>query len=200
MKIIQTALLLFAFSLNATASDITANSHPAERVVQETTDKVLSVLDNQQDVNQVNQLINDIILPHFNFEQMSKWALGKHWDRLDKNKQMLFVSNFRQLLVNTYATALSAFDNQSVDVLPAKTGKNKKVAMVPTLISLSNAEPLKISYMMMESGTDWKVVDMSIGGVSLIRNYRATYASEIRNAGFDTLMEKIIKKNEFAGL
>jgi len=200
MKILQTALLLFVFSLNAAASGLAASSHPAERVVQETTDKVLSVLENQQDVNQVNQLINDIVLPHFNFEQMSKWALGKHWDRLDENKQALFISNFRQLLVNTYATALSEFDNQSVDVLQAKTGKNKKVVMVPTIISLSNAKPLKISYMMMESGAGWKVVDMSISGVSLIRNYRATYASEIRNAGFDTLMEKIIKKNELAGL
>jgi len=85
-------------------------------------------------------------------------------------------------------------------VLQAKTGKNKKIVMVPTIISLSNAKPLKISYMMMESGAGWKVVDMSISGVSLIRNYRATYASEIRNAGFDTLMEKIIKKNELAGL
>jgi phospholipid transport system substrate-binding protein len=196
MKIINTAILLLLFSINAMAVD----SHPAEKVVQATTEQVLAVLKQQNDSGQVNQMINDIILPNFNFQQMSKWALGKQGSKLDEMKQTLFVSHFQQLLVNTYTTALTKFDNQSIDVLKAKSGKNKKVVMVPTQITLANAKPMKISYMMMDSEDGWKVVDMSISGVSLIRNYRSTYANEIRSAGFDALMDKIIKKNELAGL
>ena len=131
---------------------------------------------------------------------MSKWSLGKQWNKLEEDKQALFVSHFQQLLVNTYATALASFDNQSIDLWQAKFGKNKRVAIVPTVITLANAKPLYINYMMMEGENGWKVVDMSISGVSLIKNYRATYASAIRKEGFDVLMQNIIKKNELAGL
>jgi len=197
---IKTAVLLLVFSMNVMAADDTVTMHPAQIIVQDTTDKVVSILEKEQDSKGIAQLINDIILPHFNFQQMSKWALGKQWNKLDANKQALFVEHFQQLLVNTYATALTEFDNQSIEIQTAKAGKNKNVAMVPTIISLPNAKPIQISYMMMNGDSGWKVVDMSISGVSLIRNYRATYASEIRKVGFDALMEKLIKKNELAGL
>jgi len=200
MKIIQTAVLLLIFSVNAVAGNDNTNTHPASLIVQDTTDKVLILLNKNKNPQEISHLIHNIILPHFNFQQMSKWALGKEWAKLDESKQALFTENFQQLLINTYATALTEFDNQSIDILQAKAGKNKNVAMVPTIIKLSNAKPMQISYMMMNGNDGWKVVDMSISGVSLIRNYRATYASEIRKDGFDALMEKLIKKNELAGL
>jgi phospholipid transport system substrate-binding protein len=199
LRLLQATFLIFTLSFNVSANDAT-ESHPAHIVVQQTTDKVLSVLKKQQDPQQVNQLISAIVLPQFNFEQMAKWTLGKQWDKLDDNKQAVFVANFRQLLVNTYATALTQFDNQSVTVHKAKSAKNRAIAIVPTTISLTNAKPLQIKYMMMRQDDTWQVVDVSISGVSLIKNYRATYASEIRKGGFDALMEKIIKKNEVAGL
>ena len=200
MKIFKTAVLLLIFSMNAMAGNDNIITHPASLVVQDTTDKVLIILEKNKSPKEISNLINDIILPHFNFQQMSKWALGKEWSKLDEGRQALFVEQFQQLLVNTYATALTEFDNQSIDILQAKSGKNKNVAMVPTIISLSNAKPMQISYMMMNGDEGWKVIDMSISGVSLIRNYRATYASQIRKDGFDALMEKLIKKNELAGL
>jgi phospholipid transport system substrate-binding protein len=200
MKIFNTAILLLIFSMNAMAGNDNVVTHPASLIVKDTTDKVLVLLEEKKSPKEVNNLINDIILPHFNFQQMSKWTLGKEWGRLDEGKQTLFVENFQQLLVNTYATALTEFDNQSIDILPAKSGKNKSIAVVPTVISLPNAKPMQISYMMMNGDEGWKVIDMSISGVSLIKNYRATYASQIRKDGFDALMEKLIKKNELAGL
>ena len=200
MKLINTAILLLIFSLNTIASDTIINTHPAERVVQQTTTDVLSILKNKQDPQQIKQLINKIILPNFNIQQMSQWALGKEWSNISKQKQTLFALHFQQLLVNTYSTALSEFGNQSISVLKAKFGKKKNIAMVPTLIEQKNATPMQIVYMMMADSDGWKVVDMSISGVSLIRNYRATYASQIRNVGFDALMAKIIQKNELARL
>ena len=101
-------------------------------------------------------------------------------------------------MINTYATALTEFDNQSIDVLTARTGKKANVAAVPTRVNLTNDNPMLISYMMFNGENGWKVVDVSISGVSLIKNYRATYASEIRKGGFDALMHKIIEKNKLA--
>ena len=198
MKLFRTAIVLLLFSVNAVASD--TDIHPARTIVQETTDKVLTMLKQTEDETQLTALINEIILPHFDFTTMSKWALGGQWNKLDEARQTQFVSNFQQLLTNTYATALTKFDNESIDILPAKVGKKPTVAIVPTQINLTNDKPMTVSYMMLNGKHGWKVVDMSISGISIIKNYRATYASEIRKNGFDALMQKMIEKNELAGL
>ena len=198
MRLLTTTVILLLFSFNALASDNAA--HPAQAIVKDTTDKVLSTLRQNQDEAQVKALIDEIILPRFDFTTMSKWVLGKQWNKLDAGKQALFVDNFQQLLTNTYATALTKFENESIDVMPARVGKKPTVALVPTQVNLTNDKPMVISYMMLKTEQDWKVVDVSISGISIIKNYRATYASEIRKGGFDTLMQKIIQKNELAGL
>ena len=196
MKLIKTAILLFIFSVNSNADGI----HPAQAIVKNTTDEVLATLQQQNSSQQINSLINDIIVPHFDFIKMSQLILGSEWKKLDDSKRELFVTNFQQLLINTYSTALTEFENESIDILDAKTGKNPNIAAVPTRINLVNDKPMIISYMMMKGDESWKVVDMSISGISIIKNYRATYASEIRNGGFDALMQKLIKKNELAHL
>lgn len=196
MKLIKTAILLFIFSVNANADGI----HPAQAIVKNTTDKVVAALNQQSESEQINALIKDIIVPHFDFTKMSQLTLGSEWKKLDDSKRELFVTNFKQLLINTYSTALTKFENESIDILKAKTGKNPNIAAVPTRINLINDKPMIISYMMMKTDKGWKVVDMSISGISLVKNYRATYASEIRNGGFDALMQKLIKKNELAHL
>ena len=194
MKTKVAALVLLLLNFSAFAD----TTHPAEAVVKETTDKVVTALKQQQDDRQVTTLINEIIIPHFDFTKMAQWTLGNEWKKLDVQKRELFVSNFQQLLINTYATALIKFENQSIDILEVKTGKNPNIVAVPTRINLANDNPVMISYMMMNGDNGWKVIDMSISGISIVKNYRATYASEIRSNGFDELMRKLIEKNDLA--
>ena len=194
MKTKVSALVLLLLNFSAFAD----TTHPAEAVVKETTDKVVTALKQQQDDRQVTTLINEIIIPHFDFTKMAQWTLGNEWEKLDVQKRELFVSNFQQLLINTYATALIKFENQSIDILEVKTGKNPNIVAVPTRINLANDNPVMISYMMMNGDNGWKVIDMSISGISIVKNYRATYASEIRSNGFDELMRKLIEKNDLA--
>ena len=194
MKTKVAALVLLLFNFSAFAD----TTHPAGVVVQDTTDRVVAALQQNQDDRQVTTLINEIIIPHFDFTKMAQWTLGNEWKKLDMQTRELFVSNFQQLLINTYATALTKFDNQSIDILEVKTGKNPNIVAVPTRINLANDNPVVISYMMMNGNNGWKVVDMSISGISIVKNYRATYASEIRNNGFDSLMKKLIEKNDLA--
>lgn len=189
-------VLVFVFSLNVSANDI----HPAEDVVRSTTADVVDVLKGKKSAVEVEQLISTIILPNFDFTQMSRWTLGKTWSGLPEEKQALFTDQFQKLLVGTYTTALVEFDNQQVEVQPAIQSKNPKLVVVPTVITQSNADPLNISYMMMDSEHGWKVVDISIGGVSLIKNYRASYAAQIRKEGVDALIEKLVTKNQLARL
>jgi phospholipid transport system substrate-binding protein len=184
--------------MNAVIAAHAENIHPAQVVVKETLDQVTAALKQQQDEKQITAIINDIILPRFDFTKMSQWTLGKEWDKLDESTRTLFVSHFQQTLIKTYTTALTEFDNQSIDVLAVRTGKKANIAAVPTRVNLTNDNPMLVSYMMLNGENGWKVIDVSISGVSLIKNYRATYASEIRKGGFDVLMQKIIEKNKLA--
>ena len=196
MKLIKLAFIFLVISTNVSADDI----HPAQTVINKAIGKVTTALNQQQDINQIRTLINDTIVPYFDFTKMSQLTLGNEWEKLDGASRELFVTNYQQLLINTYATALTKFDNQSIDILNAKTGKNPNIAAVPTRINLTNDKPMSITYMMMNGAHGWKVVDMSISGISIVKNYRATYASEIRNGGFDELMRKLIKRNDLARL
>ena len=196
MKLIKLAFIFLVISTNVSADDI----HPAQTVINKAIGKVTTALNQQQDINQIRTLINDTIVPYFDFTKMSQLTLGNEWEKLDDASRELFVTNYQQLLISTYATALTKFDNQSIDILNAKTGKNPNIAAVPTRINLTNDKPMIITYMMMNGAHGWKVVDMSISGISIVKNYRATYASEIRNGGFDELMRKLIKKNDLARL
>jgi phospholipid transport system substrate-binding protein len=202
MKPFKLAIFTLLFGITTVFNVHAGTTHPAQAVVEDTLEMVISALNQQEENQDIATIINHIILPRFDFTKMSQWALGNEWDKLDESRKDLFISHFQQSLVNTYATALTEFDNQSVDVLTARVGKQANIAAVPTRINLSNTRPLSISYMLMsdESGNEWKVVDVSISGVSIIKSYRATYASEIRRSGFDGLMQKMIEKNKLAAL
>jgi phospholipid transport system substrate-binding protein len=199
LNLIITALFFSAsFSISAHAE----NTHPAHVIVKDTVQQVIAALDTRQDKNQVSTVINDIIIPRFDFTTMSRSVLGNHWDKLDDSRKEMFVKHFQQSLVNTYASSLTEFDSQSIEVLAARQGRNANYAAVPTRIMLNDSNPVVINYLMLqdEEQNEWRVVDVSFSGVSLIKNYRATYASEIGRVGFDGLMQKLIDKNKLAAL
>lgn len=195
MKAFVMGIFTFLLTTSVWASD---SSHPAENIVRATTAEVVDVLKENKPAAEVEKLINAVILPNFDFTQMSRWTLGKAWKTIPTEKQELFTDQFRTMLVGTYATALIEFDNQKIDVKPAITSKNPKLVFVPTVITQANADPLEIRYMMMDGAEGWKVVDIAIGGVSLIKNYRASYAAQIRKEGVDALIEKLVTKNQLA--
>lgn len=193
MKILFTVMICLMLSGTAWAEEI----HPAEHVVRTTTSDAVSVLAEEKSLVQIEQLVGDVILPNFDFIQMSRWVLGKTWQTMSEQQRVLFTEQFQKMLVGTYTAALIEFDNQHVDVQPVIQSKNPKLVFVPTVITQANADPLEIRYMMMQGEQDcWKVVDMMIDGVSLIKNYRASYAAQIRREGVDTLIEKLVAKNQ----
>ena len=66
------------------------------------------------------QLVDEIVLPHFDFERMSRWVLGKYWRRASAEQQSRFVAEFRSLLVRTYAKSLSEYTDNKIEYLPVR--------------------------------------------------------------------------------
>ena len=171
-----------------------------EDVILSTVDNVIAritadreMLEAQPDT--VYDLINDLIIPVFDFNNMSRWILGKYWKQASEEQRTIFTNEFKDLLVRTYAKAVLGFTNEKVDYLETLTGSKPNIVMVKTEIT-SDGGVTPVNYTMHISDGRWKVVNVAFEGVSLVETYRKSFASEIRNNGFETLIQKLVDKND----
>lgn len=200
MKRVISSLLLSLF-LNGIAA---ADDLQPDVLVRQTSDRMLAVLKEQHDVikaepKRLYGLVDDIVLPHFDFERMARWVLGKHWRQASPQQQQAFVDQFRTLLVRTYGTALLEYSNQKVNFLPSRIGADAKDVVVRTEVLKAGGPPIPISYSMIHKDDGWKVYDVTIDGISLVSNYRTTFATEIRTSGIDGLIQRLADRNAQGG-
>ncbi|MFA7387207.1 MAG: ABC transporter substrate-binding protein [Thiohalobacteraceae bacterium] len=197
MKRVGYALVL-ALTLNAATA--LAESRAPEALVRETSEQMLAMLKEQREViaaepGRLYGLVYEIVLPHFDFERMSRWVLGKHWRQATPEQQQAFVDQFRNLLVRTYGAALREYTDQNIVYLPVRRGADSKEVTVRTEVTKPGGVPIPIHYSMYLSADGWKVYDVVIDGISLVSNYRTSFASEIRNAGIDGLIKRLVDRN-----
>lgn len=191
------ALSLFCFS-NA----VFAIEAPDELVKRTATD-VLEIVKSDKDIQAGDQakifaLAEEKILPNFNFERVSRLVLGKNWTRATPEQKSAFQSEFRTLLLRTYATALAKYKNQEIEFLPLRMEDGAKTVSVKTRIIQSGAQPISVDYSLARENDTWKVYDIVIEAVSLVTNYRGQFSQEIRQNGLDSLIKKLAEKNALA--
>jgi len=194
--------LLLGLALN-TAVAIADNLDP-ETLVRQTSDRMLVVLKEQHDLIQAEPerlygLVDDIVLPHFDFERMARWVLGKHWKRASPDQQQRFVNEFRTLLVRTYGTALLEYRDQQIKFLPLRMAAGSEDVTVRTEVVQPGGVPIPISYSMFHRADGWKVYDVAIDGISLVSNYRSSFSTEIKDQGMDKLIQRLVERNAKGG-
>jgi phospholipid transport system substrate-binding protein len=176
------ALLLVVAPCTQAATD--------EDVVRSTTSAILDQLNQnrarlQKDPQVIQQLVNSMLVPHFDFDRMGQLVLGTYWEDLDADAQACFIEGYRNLLVERYAYILLSYDNHSIRYEPSREIGELGYRHVRQIISRTGGMPVSVDYAMEESGDSWKVVDLVIDSVSLIRNYRGMYQSQIHLHGLD---------------
>ncbi|MEQ8659896.1 MAG: ABC transporter substrate-binding protein [Gammaproteobacteria bacterium] len=192
------ALLLMLTAQAAWAAD------DPTAIVQTTTDKVLDRVRAdkpalQSDPGKMYDLVSELIFPHFDFGIMSQWVLGEHWSGADDARREAFVEQFRKLLVRTYATALLEFSSQEITYPPVEQKGGGATAVVKQDISQPGSSVIPIVYRLHNKTGDWKVFDVSVDGVSLVKTYRASFGSMIRDGGLDSLIASLDSKNQQYG-
>jgi len=171
-----------------------------QELVQKTADDVLLILKTDKDIQdnkeKIYQLAEEKILPNFDFERVSRLVLGKAWRKVDDNQKNQFKTEFKTLLLRTYAVALGKYKDQQIEYKPLRMNPEDAIATVKTSIIQSGAQPISVDYTLakIEDGS-WKVFDITIENVSLVTNYRSQFASEIKNNGIDSLISKLAGKN-----
>ncbi|MCL5975877.1 MAG: ABC transporter substrate-binding protein [Gammaproteobacteria bacterium] len=191
-------LALMAFSASAQAMP------EPQALVKEASDNMLKALkDNEaeldQDPQKIFSLVQEILIPHFDFERMARLALGRSWRDASAEQQTKFVEEFRLLLVRTYATAMLEYTNEEIRFLPFRDDVEKGRVNVPMEVVQPNGPSIPMALSLYKNNNnEWKVYDVRIEGISLVTNYRSSFNRDIRTSGMDALIENLSKRNDRA--
>ena len=160
-----------------------------------TIDQVISVVTDPQyqDDRQTRRAkMKSLIFPKFNFLEMGKRSLGsKRWKERSPEERKIFIDVFGKLLENSYANKLESYHDEKINYVDEIV--KGKYAMVKTEVIRKNGT-VNVDYKLIRGGGEWRVYDIVVEGVSLIKNYRSQFARIIHQDSFDTLMEKLNAK------
>jgi phospholipid transport system substrate-binding protein len=194
---------LFAlFSGLLIATTAMAQELAPDVLVKTVTNEVLDIVRKDKDIQSGNtkkaiDLVETKLLGHFNFTRMTQLALARDWRQANPAQQKILTDEFHALLVRTYSKALTEYKNQTIDFKPFAMKAGETDVRVRTEIKQSGAgKNIELDYYLEKSGTAWKVYDIEVGGISLVTNYRDSFASEVRNNGIDGLIKSLQAKNK----
>lgn len=177
-----------------------ANPLPPDVLVREVTNDVLNIVRQDKaiqsgDTQRVIALVDEKVLPHFDFRRMTMLAVGRDWRNATPAEQERLIAAFRTLLVRTYSNALTQYRDQTIDFKPLRAAITDTTVQVRTEVQQSGAQPVTIDYVLEKAPDGWKVFDVIVAGVSLVTNYRGSFADEIRKGGVAGLIQSLESKN-----
>ncbi len=194
------ARLIVAVGLTLGALSVQAQETLPDELVKSVTLEVVSVIAKDRDIQAGNRqkvvgLVEDKVLPHFNFTSMTALAMGQNWSKATPDQKKRLTDEFRILLVRTYASALAAYRDQKFEFRPLRAKPTETDVVVQVRVLQPGAQPVSIDYGMEKTAAGWKVYDVIVGGVSLVANYRTDFSSIVRDGGTESLINSLRAKN-----
>jgi len=195
---ILTAALFFL------STAVLANEFAApDEMIKQTATEVLEIIRKDKDIQagdkkKVKALIETKILPQFDFTRMTRLAVGRFWNQATPAQQQELTNEFRSLLVRTYSASLNSYKEQKIDYKPLKMNPADTDVVVKTAVQQPGGRAIPIDYTLTKSATGWKVYDIAVDGVSLVVNYRSSFAQEIQQGGIAQLINTLKAKNNGA--
>ncbi len=185
-NLLVSVLSLLLFYQSAAADD---NSE-VEKLLRNNLDAVFAVLQKKDlKLQAKNKEIVDIVTPMFDFELMARLSLGKkHWPGLPQDKKERFTELFIKRLKASYLNNFNLYTNEKVIYEPSVQVK-KKVHAQTYLVSKD--KKISILYKLYKAGNNWKIYDLEIQSVSIIRSYRSQFSSILKSGTIDDLLLKL---------
>jgi phospholipid transport system substrate-binding protein len=187
-------LLTFAVSARAEvlAPDVLARN---------TTNEVLRIVKQDKDLKNGNTrkilaLVEEKILPNFDFRKMTQLAVGKNWSKATPEQQQELVDQFKTMLVRTYSASLTSVSDYKIEFPPLRMAPGDTEVTVSTVVSKPGAPPIPIDYRMEKQDAGWKVFDVLVDNVSMVTVYRNSFNSEVRKGGIEGLVASLSRRNQ----
>ena len=192
---------LMALALPARAQQDLGPEELVRKVTQDVLDAIRS--DKQLaagDKQKALKLAEEKVLPLIDFEEATRLAVGRAWAQATPEQRKKLVEEFRKMLVRTYSNAISAYEGQTMKVLPVRMKPGDTEATVHNQYIRAGGTPLPVDYQMHKTDQGWKIYDITVEGVSLVLTYRSEFDAVVKQSGIDGLIKRLEEKNTPAKL
>jgi phospholipid transport system substrate-binding protein len=188
--------LLVPFPTQAQAPD-----QSPEAMVKQVTNDVLEAIKEDKglqagDKQKALALAEQKVLPHLDFVEMTRLAAGRTWNTSTPDQRDRLVAAFRAMLVRTYANAIDVYRGQTMMVEPARVPTSATEATVRNRYVSPGRRPTPVDYLMRKSGSEWKIYDIVVDGISLVLTYRSQFEEAARNNGVEGLITQLQDKTK----
>ncbi len=129
----------------------------------------------------------------FDWDEMARRSLGVYWRQASAAQRKRFVPLFREVLSNYYLDQMDNFAGEEKITVKGSSG-SKEQQVVKTVLITQSRERMPIDYFLDKGAAGWRVVDVSIEGVSLVNNYRSRFRQYLVNHTFDELLEHLVRR------
>jgi phospholipid transport system substrate-binding protein len=199
MKKFASSVLSMIFALSVLAAEVAP-----DLLAREVTDKIVVLLKANKNVytkdhKKLYAMVDEHVLPNFDFRAMSRTVLGRYWRTADEEQRARFTREFRDLLVRTYATALLKYNDETIVYLPFRLSPDDRTATVKSEVRRTDGgPPIAINYSFYRTDAGWKVYDVTIEGASLVTTYQSTYSARVQREGVNALIVNLAQDNKAA--
>ena len=167
-----------------------------EMMVQEVTDQVTQRLAHasvelETDPEYVKKIVVDLVLPHFDFPTLAAAILSDYWEQLSIGERRCSTNGIRERLVERYARVLREYEYTSIVTDSLKEVSRVAPIYVTQTVMTPHPQPLAIKYKMELMDSVWKVVDLIVADISLVRSYRLEFSEEIAKLGLGDFLRTI---------
>ena len=174
-----------------------AFASPPAYEIKKTVDEVVSIVadkDMKKNETKRRQALKKSISNIFDYAEMAKRSMGKHWNVRTPAEKKVFVDLFASLLENSYASKIESYNNEKIVYI--KDIVDGDYAEVKSKVVTANRDEFTLDYRLFKQNNKWMVYDVIIEGVSLVSNYRSQFNKIITANGYDKLVNKLQSKNE----
>jgi phospholipid transport system substrate-binding protein len=147
------------------------------------------------DLNRIISLVDAKVMPSVNFEIATRSAVGPQWRGATPEQRGKLQTEFKILLLRLYSGALAQVKDQTVEVTKTLPVQGSTQVVVQTEVR-GKGEPIKLDYRLDKSTDAWKIIDVNVGGIWLVQNYRTQFATELTKGGVDGLIAALVERNK----
>ena len=194
MRTLLSLFLLF-FAAPSFAQELTP-----DQLVQRVTEDVLATIKSDKqlasgDKQKALKLAEEKVLPHIDFEEATRIAVGRAWAQATPEQKQKLVDEFRRMLVRTYSNAIESYQGQTMKILPSRGKPQDNEATVRAQFIRAGGQPLPIEFQARKTDKGWKIYDITVEGVSLVLTYRSEFDVVVKQQGMDGLIKRLSEKN-----
>jgi phospholipid transport system substrate-binding protein len=193
-------IALWAIFVLPVVSPVAAQELGPEELVKQVTQEIFDAIKSDNELAAGNRqkaikLAEEKVLPHIDFEEATRLAVGRSWAKATPEQKKRLVTEFRNMLVRTYSNAITAYQGQTMKVMPVRMKPGDTEVTVHNQFFRAGGKPVLLDYSMHKTDNGWKIYDIVVEGVSLVLTYRSEFDAVVKQEGIDALIKRLAQKN-----